>query len=78
MSETRVIKGYKVFGPNWMCRGKKYACLGKFEEDVKLSLCNKGMHFCKKAIDCFNYYSFDPKNRVAEVIAYGEVGVHII
>jgi hypothetical protein len=31
------------------------------------------MHFCKKAVDCFNYYFFDSKNKVAEVIAYGDV-----
>jgi len=29
--------------------------------------------FLRKAIDCFDYYSFDPKNKVAEVVAYGEV-----
>ena len=31
------------------------------------------MHCCKKAVDCFNYYSFSSSNRVAEVVAYGEV-----
>ena len=31
------------------------------------------MHFCKRAADCFNYYSFNPENKVAEVVAYGAV-----
>ena len=31
------------------------------------------MHFCKRAVDCFNYYDFNPYNKVAEVIAYGDV-----
>ena len=31
------------------------------------------MHFCKKAVDCFNYYYFNPSNHVAEVVAYGDV-----
>ena len=31
------------------------------------------MHFCRKASDCFNYYDFNPKNKVAEVIAYGDI-----
>jgi hypothetical protein len=31
------------------------------------------MHFCKEAAACFNYYDFDPDNKVAEVIAYGDV-----
>lgn len=67
------VKGYKVFKPDWTCRDKQYTCPGKFEEDVSLSVCNRGMHFCKKAVDCFRYYDFNPSNRVAEVIAYGEV-----
>ena len=73
MSETKAVKGYKVFNPNWTCKDKQYACPGKFEEDVTPSACDKGMHFCKKAADCFNYYSFDPNNKAAEVIAYGDI-----
>ena len=68
-----MIKGYKVFNPDWTCIDKQYTCPGKFEEDIKLGLCRTGMHFCKKAVDCFNYYGFDPRNHVAEVIAYGDV-----
>ena len=73
MSEIGVVKGYKVFNPDWTCKNKQYSCSGRFEEDVTPSVCNEGMHFCKKAADCFNYYSFDPNNKVAEVVAYGEV-----
>ena len=73
MSETRVVKGFKVFNPDWTCKGKQYGCPGKFEENITPSICNKGMHFCKKAADCFNYYRFDPENKVAEVVAYGTV-----
>ena len=69
----RKVKGYKVFNPDWTCRGKQYSCPGNFEEDVTLSVCNSGMHFCKKASDCFNYYQFDPNNHVAEVVARGNV-----
>lgn len=67
------ITGYKVFNPDWTCRGKAYTCPGIFEEDVEPVACKSGMHFCKKAIDCFNYYSFDPRNHIAEVIAHGTV-----
>lgn len=28
-----MIKGYKVFRPDWSCRGKIYTCPGKFEEE---------------------------------------------
>ena len=68
-----VVNGYKVFNSDWTCRDKQYTCPGTFEENVELDVCHHGMHFCKKAVDCFNYYSFNSRNRVAEVVAYGEV-----
>lgn len=77
MSETGVVKGFKVFNPDWTCspcgKTKQYTCPGKFEEDITPIPCGRGMHFCKKAADCFNYYTFNPKNKVAEVIAYGDI-----
>jgi len=67
------VKGYKVFNPDWTCKGKQYTCPGKFEEDTEIILCKKGMHFFRRAIDCFSYYEFDPKNHIAEIVAYGKV-----
>ena len=69
MDETKIIRGFKVFNPDWTCKNKQYTCPGIFEENVTPSVCDRGMHFCKKAADCFNYYSFNPENKVAEVIA---------
>lgn len=68
-----MVKGYKVFDADWQCRGKQYTCPGKFEEDVEPCVCESGMHFCKIAANCFNYYDFSPCNKVAEVIAYGDI-----
>lgn len=77
MSETGVVKGFKVFNPDWTCNpnGKpfQYEVGGIYEEDVKPMVCDRGFHFCEKAADCFNYYQFNPENKVAEVIALGEV-----
>ena len=67
------VKGFKVFNPDWTCINKQYTCPGKFEEDVTPMMCNTGMHFCRRAADCFNYYKFNPENHVAEVIAYGDI-----
>lgn len=67
------MMGYKVFNSDWTCRGKQYSCPGVFEENVSLGVCHSGMHFCRRAIDCFNYYDFDSNNHVAEVVAYGDV-----
>ena len=73
-----VVHGFKVFRPDWTCNPtgynpKQYTCPGKFEEEGELDVCGHGMHFCQTAADCFNYYNFDSNNKVAEVIAYGEV-----
>ena len=73
MENKKVIKGYKVFDPDWTCRGFKFEVGKTFEEDVKPSCCNRGFHFCKELKDCFSYYSFNPDNKVAEVIALGDI-----
>lgn len=72
-----VVYGFKVFRPDWTCspngNTKQYTCPGRFEEEGELDVCGHGMHFCENAADCFNYYDFDSRNKVAEVIAYGTV-----
>ena len=70
MSEVR---GYKVFNPDWTCRGFQYEVGKIFEESVKPSCCDRGFHFCEKASDCFSYYPFNSENKVAEIIALGDV-----
>lgn len=67
-----MVKGYKVFNPDWTCREKQYE-VGKIYHEERVILCERGMHFCKRLVDCFNYYSFNPHNKVAEVIAHGNV-----
>lgn len=69
--------GYKVFKPNWTCRGFQYAVGKTYEEDVKPSCCKKGFHFCTELKDCFNYYSFDPNNKIAEIEALGEIDAEV-
>lgn len=67
------VYGFKVFNPDWTCRKKQYTCPGMFEEFGEVEVCGYGMHFCENAADCFNYYDFDPNNKVAEVITHSEV-----
>lgn len=67
------MKGYKVFKPDWTCRGFQYSVGKTFEEDMTPSCCNRGFHFCTELKDCFNYYCFDPLNKVAEIEALGEI-----
>jgi len=67
------VKGFKVFNPDWTCRGFQYEVGKTYEENIIPEVCNRGFHFCKQAKDCFNYYIFDLNNKVAEVVALGEV-----
>ena len=68
-----MTKGYKVFNNDWTCRGFQYEVGKIYEENVTPKCCKRGFHFCLKASDCFNYYSSDHNNKVAEVLALGEL-----
>lgn len=65
------MKGYKIFGPNFTCRGYKFQenniCEGPLE------ICSRGFHFCTKAIDCLRYYEYLPTNTYAEVESIGPI-----
>ncbi len=65
------MKGYKCFDENLKCRGFQYEVGEEYKHDGEIKLCGSGFHFCKKAVDVFNYYDFNPKNRVC-VVESGE------
>ena len=67
------MKGYKVFNPDWTCRGYQFEVGKTFTEDVTPVCCDSGFHFCTKIADCFKCYDFDPDNKVAEVEALGDI-----
>ena len=67
------MKGYKVFNPDWTCKGFKYEVGKKYHCDGKISCCKNGFHFCTKLADCFNYYEFNSNNKVAEIEASGDI-----
>ncbi len=67
------MKGYKVFNEDWTCRGFQYEVGKEYVHRGNIELCGSGFHFCRQAADCFKYYTFDSKNKVAEVEAIGLV-----
>ena len=71
--KEKKMKGYKVFNPDWTCRHFQYEVGQEYSIDESPECCKRGFHFCEKASDCFQYYSFDPDNKVAEVEALGEI-----
>lgn len=67
------MKGYKVFNSDWTCRDFQYKVGQTFEIEGKPECCEWGFHFCEKLSDCFNYYCFNSKNKVAEIEALGDI-----
>lgn len=67
------MSGFKVFEHDWTYSGKQYKCPGVFKENMASLDDKQGISFCKRAIDCFYCHSLSHKNRIAEVIAFGDV-----
>ena len=67
------MKGYKITNPDYTCKGVKFEIGQTYKIDGEPIPCKRGYHFCKKVADCFNYYPFDPNNKVFEVVAVGKV-----
>lgn len=60
-------KLYKVFKPDWQCKGVDYRVYKTYISD------SVGFGVCESIVDCFNYYKFDPKNKIAIVSTDGRV-----
>ena len=67
------INAYKVFNPDMTCRGFQYEVGKEYEAKGDIIICENGFHACEKLADCFNYYSFDPSNKIAEVVLSGTI-----
>ena len=65
--------GYKVFDPDWRCRGFQYEVGRTYELEGEIELCQRGFHFCKDLASCFGYYDFNPNNKIAIVEALGKI-----
>jgi hypothetical protein len=69
------IRGYKVTDASMICNPNgipfKFE-IGKIHHvDGEIVHCRNGFHYCAELVDCFNYYGFDPQNRVFEIIDHG-------
>ena len=67
------MQGYKVFKPDWTCRGFQYEVGKTYTHEGIIGLCSSGFHFCKNLVNCFDYYDFNPNNKVAKVVAEGSI-----
>lgn len=67
------MTGYKVFNPNWTCKGFKYEVGKTYTMNKEIKCCHKGFHFCKELKDCFYYYTFNYNNKFAIVEANDKI-----
>ena len=72
-TQNQPKKAYKLFNSNWTCLNMQYKVGETYTMAEKPRICEKGFHYCPKLIDCFNYYNFDPRNKVAEVEILGDI-----
>lgn len=70
------MKGYKVFNPDWTCRGFQYKVCETYKMDDFPLLCKRGFHFCQKLKNCFRYYPSCKDVKIAEVEALGDVKIN--
>ena len=68
-------KAYKVFNSDWTCRDKVYRVGKTYSMNEAPIICKRGFHYCPRLINCFRYYDFDPKNKVAEVEVLGDIAI---
>ena len=74
LENIKGVIGYKVFNPDWTCRNNfKYEVGKTYKHEGEIGLCKGGFHFCRKLISCFNYYPFNTNNKVAIIVATGEI-----
>lgn len=73
ISESEAIKAYKVFNSDGTCRGFQYELGKSYHHKGAIEVCKRGFHACPKLVDCFEYYAFDPANKVAIVRLWGNV-----
>lgn len=67
------MKGYKIFNPDWICKDFQYEVGKTYEHKGEIELCKSGFHFCKDPVELFNYYSFNPENKIAKIEAIGKI-----
>ena len=67
------MKAYKVFDKDMTCKGIQYKVGKTYTMKDDPIICKIGFHACGNLADCFNYYSFDPENKVAEVMILGKI-----
>ena len=67
------MKAYKIFNSDWKCRDVFFEVGKTYIKEGKPILCEYGFHACVNINKCWDYYSFDPKNKVAEVDLIGDI-----
>ena len=67
-----MVKGYKGFDKDLICRGFRYEIGKTYEYDGDIALCRSGFHFCRKLKDVHQFYNLKA-SRICEIEADGKI-----
>ena len=67
-----MVKGYKGFDKDLICRGFRYEIGKTYEYDGDIALCRSGFHFCRALHDVHQFYNLKA-SRICEIEADGKI-----
>lgn len=65
--------GYKAFDKDLSCKEFQYEVGKTYEMAEMPKICERGFHFCKTIIDCYDYYPTEDSTRICKVEALGYI-----
>lgn len=75
MTEEKKTIAYKAFNKDFTCRNFQFEVGKTYEQEGKISVCNKGFHACENPFDVLNYYELT-ESKFAEVELSGDTDTH--
>ena len=67
------MRGYKGMNADMTCRGMQYEIGKSYHVDGDIAVCTRGLHFCERLADVFEFYNADGFNIFCEVEASGKI-----
>ena len=65
------VKTYKIFNPDFTCRGFQYEVGKEYTHDGYIAVCNSGFHACENPFDALTYYPL--VNQKGQIMKFAQV-----
>lgn len=67
------MKGYKAFNKDLTCKGFQYEIGKEYDLGKEPVVCERGFHFCKNLVDCYQFYGMNEDTRICIIEASGTI-----